>query len=298
MPPSSRTPIISVAPPGLPPAEELVEAVRKNGPGILDSIPGIDDVLLNVKGTAAWINKKPATIYRFRKNPPHGAKPWPPSDLPSDDGSHIAWTPRTVVLHRAGLPGEGAPGQVRRRRGAPRQEGEPLRIRLLRALDGAAGSLTTRDLAGLVGTANPGPSLKALSVAGHARVTGTALAGHGPWTVNKWRITAAGRRALKDYDSREKDTAGGSGPGTAEPTAIRLLRALNENGQMTTRELTGVAGVRTARPALSAMEAKSHVRRGPGRQQGGILWQITEDGRSFLDAYGGSGAAGIQPPPA
>ena len=104
------TPRPAPPPPGLPPAADLIAAVRASGPAALDTWAPAIDTLADATTAAAWLGIKPATIYRHRTNPPAGQPAWPPSDTPGRSG---CWTYRTLVLHRAAMPGRGTYGRGR-----------------------------------------------------------------------------------------------------------------------------------------------------------------------------------------
>jgi hypothetical protein len=97
---------------GLPGAAELIALVREKGPATLDAYaPGID-AATDVAGAAAWLGLKPAHISRERSRlRPDGRPRWPKPDYPV--GRSGLWTYRTIVLHRAGMPGRGSAGRGR-----------------------------------------------------------------------------------------------------------------------------------------------------------------------------------------
>jgi hypothetical protein len=105
------TPPPAPPPPGLPPAAELIAAVRTGGDDTLDAWAPAIDTLADTATAAAWLGIEPATIYRHRTNPPAGQSAWPAPDYTA--GRSGSWTYRTLVLHRAAMPGRGAYGRGR-----------------------------------------------------------------------------------------------------------------------------------------------------------------------------------------
>lgn len=89
----------------LPPAEDLVAEVRRDGPGVLDAyVPAIDQ-LADAPQIAGWLGIQARTIYRERSRQRDGRPAWPdPEPLP---GRSPLWKWRTIVLHRAASPGPG-----------------------------------------------------------------------------------------------------------------------------------------------------------------------------------------------
>jgi hypothetical protein len=105
------TPRPAPPPPGLPPAADLITAVRTHGPATLDTwAPGID-TLADAATAAAWLGIERDTIYRHRTNPPAGQPLWPDPDYTA--GRSGSWTYRTLILHRAAMPGRGTRGRGR-----------------------------------------------------------------------------------------------------------------------------------------------------------------------------------------
>jgi hypothetical protein len=117
-------------PAGLPPAAEVVEAVRaaraeagtaKQAAARVTAAlrafgPGLDE-LADTDAAAAWLGVKRDSIYRERtRELADGSPSWPAPDLTA--GRSAMWTYRTLALHRAAMPGQGSAG-----RGRPRRSG-------------------------------------------------------------------------------------------------------------------------------------------------------------------------------
>jgi len=103
----------------LPPAAELVQAVKDNGPHVLASYMPAIDRLADVAAAADWLGISKASIYRERsRTRADGAPAWPAPDETA--GRSGMWTYRTLVLHRASMPGQGSAG-----RGRPRSVPRP-----------------------------------------------------------------------------------------------------------------------------------------------------------------------------
>ena len=105
------TPRPAPPPPGLPPAAELIAAVRADGPAALDAWAPAIDTLADAATAAAWLGIERDTIYRHRTNPPAGQPLWPNPDYTA--GRSGSWTYRTLALHRAAMPGRGTYGRGR-----------------------------------------------------------------------------------------------------------------------------------------------------------------------------------------
>ena len=103
------TPRPAPPPPGLPPAADLITAVRTHGPATLDTWAPAIDTLADAATAAAWLGIERDTIYRHRTNPPAGQPLWPDPDYTA--GRSGSWTYRTLVLHRAAMPGRGTYGR-------------------------------------------------------------------------------------------------------------------------------------------------------------------------------------------
>lgn len=104
------------APASLPPAATLITLARTRGPAALDAYAPAIDTLADTQTAAAWLGITPATIYRHRRNPPPGQPRWPQPD--EIYGRSPAWTYRTLILHRAAMPGRGSAGRGRPRSSA------------------------------------------------------------------------------------------------------------------------------------------------------------------------------------
>lgn len=101
--------------PDLPPAAELVQAVKDRGPAALDVYAPAIDQLADVAAAAAWLGVSRASIYRERsRTRADGAPAWPDADETA--GRSGMWRYRTLVLHRASMPGKGSAGRGRPRR--------------------------------------------------------------------------------------------------------------------------------------------------------------------------------------
>lgn len=96
----------------LPAARELVAIVRtaieahKDPSRALDPYAPAIDTLANAEQAGAFVGLSTASVYqeRSRKNA-DGSPRWPASDVPA--GRSAFWTYRTIVLHRAAMPGNG-----------------------------------------------------------------------------------------------------------------------------------------------------------------------------------------------
>jgi hypothetical protein len=92
----------------LPDAATLVAMVRADGPAVLNRYAEIDD-LLSVAECAEWLGLKAGTVYQERKR-----GRWPKAD--QTFGQSPAWTRRTLIIHRAKMPGVGHPVSGHRER--------------------------------------------------------------------------------------------------------------------------------------------------------------------------------------
>jgi len=108
----------------LPPVEELVSIARKvlEGGGTLDAAsraldayaPAVDEVA-DAPAIAEWLGISSASIYRERsRTRADGSAAWPEPD--GKFGRSGVWRYRTIVLHRASMPGQGSAGRGRPRR--------------------------------------------------------------------------------------------------------------------------------------------------------------------------------------
>ena len=105
-------------PEALPPADELIAAVKAaiaagNDPSaVLDQYAPAIDELADAQETAGWLGISRASIYQFRsRTNADGSPQWPASDVPK--GRSGLWRYRTIVLHRATMPGQGSAGRGR-----------------------------------------------------------------------------------------------------------------------------------------------------------------------------------------
>jgi len=108
---------------GLPPCEELVAAVREalqagadeDAARVLEACAPAIDEFAGVVEAAEWLGISPASIYRERSRVrADGAAAWPEPDRVF--GRSSVWKYRTLVLHRASMPGKGSAGRGRPRR--------------------------------------------------------------------------------------------------------------------------------------------------------------------------------------
>lgn len=97
----------------LPDAATLTAMVRADGPEVLDRFAPAIDELLDAGQSAEWLGIKRGTVYQEVKR-----DRWPAPDRKF--GQSGAWTRRTLIVHRAGMVGKGAPKQPR----APRKPRE------------------------------------------------------------------------------------------------------------------------------------------------------------------------------
>lgn len=108
-------------PAGLPDADallELVGRVRAEGGGeaevraALDAhAPGIDE-MTDAAGAAAWLGISVDSVYRERsRTRADGTPGWPAPDFTA--GRSGVWRYRTLIEHRASMPGRGSAGRGR-----------------------------------------------------------------------------------------------------------------------------------------------------------------------------------------
>lgn len=108
----AEKPAAGPPPPGLPPATELIALVRQKGPAALDAYAPAIDVATDIGGAAAYLRIKPTTISSERsRRRPDGTRRWPKPDYPA--GRSGSWRYRTLILHRAAMPGRGSAGRGR-----------------------------------------------------------------------------------------------------------------------------------------------------------------------------------------
>lgn len=111
--------IAEAAPESLPPGRQLAGRLRGLTPAEQDAIlaqyaPAVD-YLTGVRGAAAWLGMQPSSVYRDRNRVrADGTRAWPEPD--KTELGHPLWSFRRLALHRANLPGRGAPGRKRPRR--------------------------------------------------------------------------------------------------------------------------------------------------------------------------------------
>lgn len=106
-----------------PDAATLVAQVRKvmsegtaeDAGRLLDQYAPEIDELADVSAAADWLGISASSIYRERsRQRADGSAAWPAPD--AKFGRSGAWRYRTLVLHRAGMPGRGSAGRGRPRR--------------------------------------------------------------------------------------------------------------------------------------------------------------------------------------
>lgn len=89
----------------------LVDAVRRDGPGVLDAFPGVDEFAdLAAAADFLGVSYGSARTLRGRRRR-DGSPSWPEPDYRF--GPAPVWRYRTLILHRATAPGRGAPGRAR-----------------------------------------------------------------------------------------------------------------------------------------------------------------------------------------
>jgi hypothetical protein len=93
----------------LPDAATLIAMVRADGPEVLDRFAPAIDELLDAGRAAGWLGIERGTVYQEVKR-----HRWPAHD--DKFGQSSVWSRRTLVVHRAGMVGKGAPGQERAKR--------------------------------------------------------------------------------------------------------------------------------------------------------------------------------------
>ena len=110
-------------PEDLPPAPELVAAVREainagQDPAVvLDRYAPAVDVLADASAAGAFLGMSRASVYQERSRcNADGSPRWPASDVPA--GRSGLWKYRTLILHRAQMPGQGSAGRGRPRKAA------------------------------------------------------------------------------------------------------------------------------------------------------------------------------------
>lgn len=108
-------------PAGLPAAAELAEVVRaaiaagRDPAKALDAYTPAIDVLADAGTLAEWLGMTRASVYQERSRVnADGAPRWPAADVTG--GRSGLWRLRTIVLHRATMPGQGSAGRGRPRK--------------------------------------------------------------------------------------------------------------------------------------------------------------------------------------
>jgi hypothetical protein len=113
--------LMTAIPAGLPSAQEAIAAVRsilRDGGTVEDAsrmldqyTPAIDE-LADAEASAAWLGLTTGTVYQERsRTRAAGIAGWPDADLTA--GRSGLWRYRTLVLHRAAMPGRGSAGRGR-----------------------------------------------------------------------------------------------------------------------------------------------------------------------------------------
>lgn len=116
---------VTDVPDGLPPAAQLIAEVRRvlaegylcDADAELNRYAPQIDAYADAATAAGWLTASgfritPDSIYRERLRTRSGGEPgWPAPDLTA--GRSGLWTFRTIVLHRASMPGRGTPGRPR-----------------------------------------------------------------------------------------------------------------------------------------------------------------------------------------
>ena len=105
----------------LPPASDLIARARailraggtvEDASRMLDEYAPAVDELADAEASAAWLGITTGTVYQERsRTRASGAAGWPDPDVTA--GRSGAWRYRTLVLHRAGMPGRGSAGRGR-----------------------------------------------------------------------------------------------------------------------------------------------------------------------------------------
>lgn len=114
---------MSTIPAGLPTATELTEVAsraitegRDPAAALDDYAPEID-TLADAGELAAWLGMSRASVYQERSRVNADGSPrWPAAD--ETGGRSGLWRLRTLILHRATMPGQGSAGRGRPRKTA------------------------------------------------------------------------------------------------------------------------------------------------------------------------------------
>ena len=93
----------------LPAAADLIAMVRADGAEVLDRFAPAIDELLDAGRSAEWLHIERGTIYQEVKR-----HRWCAPD--GKFGQSSVWSRRTLIVHRAGMVGKGAPGRERAKR--------------------------------------------------------------------------------------------------------------------------------------------------------------------------------------
>lgn len=103
----------------LPPAQQLIDLVRSDGPDALDAYPDVEEYA-STEEAASYLGLSPGTIRREQWRKRSDGRTWPRPDRMF--GRAAAWKYRTVILYRASQPGPGNRAGTSRR---PRNEQAP-----------------------------------------------------------------------------------------------------------------------------------------------------------------------------
>jgi hypothetical protein len=112
---------VSEIPAGLPAAADLAQAARdaieagRDPSKALDAYAPAIDTLADAGTLAAWLGMSRASVYQERSRVNADGTPrWPAAD--ETGGRSGLWRLRTVILHRATMPGQGSAGRGRPRK--------------------------------------------------------------------------------------------------------------------------------------------------------------------------------------
>lgn len=94
----------------LPAAADLIAAVKATGAAALEAYAPAIDELANAGTLAAWLGIARTTVYQEQSRMTAGGMPrWP---APDSTEARL-WRYRTIILHRAAMPGLGSAGRGR-----------------------------------------------------------------------------------------------------------------------------------------------------------------------------------------
>lgn len=94
----------------LPAAADLIAAVKATGAAALEAYAPAIDELANAGTLAAWLGIARTTVYQEQSRMTAGGMPrWPAPDCTEAR----LWRYRTIILHRAAMPGLGSAGRGR-----------------------------------------------------------------------------------------------------------------------------------------------------------------------------------------